>query len=484
MIRHIVWKEFRETLRDGRFLWASLLVATMLCAALLIGWSRFEEARALREAAAAETREQWLAQGTKNPHAAAHYGIYAFKPATPLSLFDPGISDYVGTVALLEAHRQNEFKYKGAQDATALQRFGDLSAAMILQLLIPLLIVLLTFSSISGEREEGTLRQLLSLGVRRSTLVWGKALGVAATLSVTVIPAAIIGAVAIVLMSSSEAIDPHVMQGMPAKVMLLALCYLAYFWIFICLSLAVSILTKSSGAALTVLLGFWIVNGLLIPRAASDISRQVYATPSALEFAGTISRGRADGPMPHNPYHPNHIAYRKALLEQYGVSRIEDLPVNFYGVSLQADEEFGNKVYDRAYDELWGQFWKQNRFQQSMGVVAPQLAIKTISMGISGTDVLLHRDFSLAAEKYRRELQIAMNADISKGAAGLSTFAADWQYTSGPDVWAKVPPFDYDPPVFAVILREMQRSLLVLGFWLALSLALLLFASRRLHLNA
>jgi ABC-2 type transport system permease protein len=34
------------------------------------------------------TREQWLTQGTKNPHSAAHYGVNAFKPKMPLSLAD------------------------------------------------------------------------------------------------------------------------------------------------------------------------------------------------------------------------------------------------------------------------------------------------------------------------------------------------------------------------------------------------------------
>ena len=98
------------------------------------------------------------------------------------SLVDTGIDPYVGVAAWLEAHKQNEFKYRPAQDRTAVQRFGELTAAEVLQVLLPLFIVLMTFSAFSGEREQGTLRQLLSLGVRPRELLAGKALGVAAAL--------------------------------------------------------------------------------------------------------------------------------------------------------------------------------------------------------------------------------------------------------------------------------------------------------------
>ena len=58
-------------------------------------------------------------QPKKNPHSAAHYGVYAFKPKSPLALVDTGIDPYMGVAVWLEAHKQNEFKYRPAQDRTA-----------------------------------------------------------------------------------------------------------------------------------------------------------------------------------------------------------------------------------------------------------------------------------------------------------------------------------------------------------------------------
>jgi ABC-2 type transport system permease protein len=484
MLLHIIRKEFRETVRDGRFVWTGAIIAALLLVALLIGWMRFDEARELRNSAAEQTRQQFVDQGVKNPHAAAHYGMYAFKPTTFLSLFDQGVNAYTGNVSLLEAHRQNEFKYKEAQDSTALQRFGDLSAAMIFQLLIPLLIILLTFSAISGEREEGTLRQVLSLGVGRQKLLWGKALGVALTLTVTLAPATIIGAAAIILLSSTEYVDPHLLLDMPVKVAALGAAYLAYFWIFIALSIVVSTVTRSSRAALTILLGFWIINGLLLPRAASDLSRQLFPTPSAFDFARISSEERSKGPQPHNSGHPNYIAFRDSVLKQYGVKRVEDLPVNFYGLSLQADEEHGYKVYDRLYGDLWSKFEQQAQLQQKLGFVSPHLAIRSLSMAIAGTDFSLHRDFATAAENYRRSIQRAMNEQIQKGAAGQSSFSADWEYTAGPEVWARTKPFDYDPPRLNSVLAGQTTAVVVLALWLIVALGAITFASRRMRVDA
>ena len=70
-----------------------------------------------------------------------------------------------------------------------------MSAGFVLQLLIPLFVILLAFGAFAGERENGTLRQLLAAGARPSGLAAGKALGLTAALSLVLVPAAICAAV-------------------------------------------------------------------------------------------------------------------------------------------------------------------------------------------------------------------------------------------------------------------------------------------------
>ena len=131
------------------------------------GWKQYVDVQRQHLEAQQATRAQWLNQPEKNPHSAAHYGMYAFKPKSRLSMVDTGVDPYVGVAAWLEAHKQNEFRYRPAQDRTAMQRFGELTAAESFLVILPLFIVLVTFAAFAGEREQGTLRQLLSLGVSR-----------------------------------------------------------------------------------------------------------------------------------------------------------------------------------------------------------------------------------------------------------------------------------------------------------------------------
>jgi ABC-2 type transport system permease protein len=457
MITQIARKEFTETLRDGRFRWAAAIVFILLLASVVMGGKHYRDVKRQHDLARAETREQWLRQPAKNPHSAAHYGIYAFKPKLTLSALDRGVDPFVGQSVWLEAHKQNEFRFRPAQDATALQRFGELTAATVMQLLIPSLIILLSFSTFAGEREQGTLRQLLSLGVKKSDLAWGKALGVAGALGSLIVPATVVGVIAMALTSENGSLT----AGAPRMTLMFA-SYILYFISFIGLSLAVSARAKSSQMALVVLLGFWIVNGLIAPRVGADIAKRAYPTPSAFTFQQAIDREMQSGPDGHDTADKRAEALKRRVLKQYGVEKLEDLPINFAGVSLQDGEEHGNVIFDRHYSQLWNSFERQNQLKQISGLLAPALAIQSVSMGLAGTDFAHHRDFAAAAESYRRTLVKKMNDDMTYSAG-----KQDFSYLAQPALWQTVKDFRYEAPSAGWALRNQAVSLAIIILWAA-----------------
>ena len=464
MILQIARKEMTEMSRDGRFRIAGSILFALLAGALLLGWQNYREVSAQHAAAQKATRQQWLSQGKKNPHSAAHYGVYAFKPRTAVSLLDQGTEPWTGIAVWLEAHKQNEFKYRPAQDATPLQRFGELTGATVLQLLVPLLIILLTFNAFSAERELGTLRQLLSLGVKRSDLAAGKALGVAGALALLLVPATAAGAVAMSLSSDAAAIAASV-----PRMAWLALSYLLYFGVFTGISLTVSALAPSSRSALTILLGFWMFNGLVAPRAASDLARILRPTPSAFEFEHRLEAALEDGA-------DARLAELKAgLLRKYQVDSLAKLPVNFTGVRLQAGEDHGNVVFDRAFSELWDTFASQENIHRLVAVLAPGLAERSVSMGFAGTDFPQHAEFARAAEKYRRTLQRTMNADLIANAGKAPGYLAD------ESLWSRVPPFEYVAPPAGWVVSRQAPALFILAAWFAVASLATMWAARRIR---
>jgi ABC-2 type transport system permease protein len=468
MILRIARKEMTEMFRDGRFRVSGAILFTLLAGALLLGWQNYREVSAQHAAAQKATREQWLTQGKKNPHSAAHYGVYAFKPKTPLSLLDQGTDPYTGIAVWLEAHKQNEFKYRPAQDATAVQRFGELTGATVLQLLVPLLIVLLTFNAFSGERELGTLRQLLSLGVRQTDLAAGKALGVAGGLGLLLVPAALIGAVAMTLASGGDAFTSAV-----PRMAWMALSYLLYFGAFVGISLTVSAVAPSSRSALTILLGFWMFNGLVAPRAASEIAKALRPTPSAFEFGHKMEMALENGIDGHDPTDKRIARLQADLLRKYNVDKVEALPVNFNGVRLQDGENHGNVVFDKAYSELWDTFSQQEGVHRVLALVAPGLAARSLSMGFAGSDFPQHADFAIAAENYRRVIQRTMNGDLISNAGNTSP------YFAGDSLWSKVPPFEYTAPNADWVVARQAPALGILALWFIAAAIASAWASRR-----
>jgi ABC-2 type transport system permease protein len=462
--------EIRDVVRDGRFRWSAAIVAGLLLAALLVGWS--QQRRVAAEHASAErlSRDTWLSQAAKDPHSAAHYGAYVFKPRGPLTLFDSGVNAYTGVAVWLEAHKQNEFQFRPAQDGTSIGRLGHLTAAATLQLLIPVLIVLLAFTKFAGEREDGTLRQVLAQGVSPATLAAGKAAGIAAALAFVVVPAAIVGAFALIW---SAGFSP--MRDDGARVALLAVIYCAYFAVFVALGLAGSAVLRKSSHALGLLIAFWVLNAVLVPRTAADQSRRLYPTPTAFEFAQTVEHDTYDG-LPVHVYNVKRAAdLRNRLLDEYKVSRIEDLPVNFRGIDYLEREVHSNSVWEKHYRRLWEAFEHQTNIHQVAGFAAPLLAVRSLSMALTGVDFFHHRHFAAEAETYRHRLVLTMNSDLAYGAGSHKLGA----YVTDPALWSKVQAFEYRAPDLAWALHGVTVSVLALGTWLAIALTMLIASIRQ-----
>ncbi|MFM8913300.1 MAG: ABC transporter permease subunit, partial [Flammeovirgaceae bacterium] len=195
MILKIALKEFKEIIREGRFRITAVLISALLLVSIFVSHSYYQSINDQHKQAKANARTEWTGQGKKNPHSAAHYGTYAFKPKYPLSLIDNGVDKYAGSSIYLEAHKRNDSQYMAAQDQTALSRFGDLTPDFVLVFVLPLLIILMGFNAFTRERESGTLRLLQSQGVKAAHIAWGKWLGIFIPVLIITIPIYVIAAI-------------------------------------------------------------------------------------------------------------------------------------------------------------------------------------------------------------------------------------------------------------------------------------------------
>lgn len=460
MLRLIAAKDLIEYLRDGRLYLAGGVVLVLLFTALGVGLERHAEVAAERVAAQGLDYDDWLAQPERHPHDAAHQGMHVFKPQSPLAILDPGIDPFVGSTVWLQAHRQSEIKFRPAQDATGLQRFGELSPAWVLQVLGPLVIIVLGFNAFAGEREQGTLRQTLSLGVSPVRLLWGKALALCGCVAMLLVPAAVVIGATMSTANDFSASDTVARFGW------LTLGYGLYLGIAAFGVLAVSALASSSRVALVALLGIWIAGVTLVPRAASDFARVWYPSPSRLEFNTALDSALGE-------------ASARAWQAEFGVTTRwgTDVPLDRWGQALQLDDNVSYPVVDAHFERLWGTFDRQQALQEWLGLAVPLLAIRAYSMGIAGTDFAHHREFSVAAERQRRTIQDIVSEDLVEHADARG--AGHFDYRAPAELWAKVPRFEYRPPSVLWAVRENLLGLSVLAVTFAAAVALAHLAAVR-----
>lgn len=173
---YIVKKELKEFSRSAVLMVCAFALAFCLAASLIISFRQFNQLRREHREAGRQARQAWLNQGEKGPHGAGHTGTVLFKPIMPLFAVKNGLYNYTSRWVELETHTQHKVGKRPANDQTFLIRSGVFTPAFILQYLIPLFIIFLCYSSVTAEREYGTLRLLLSQQISSRAILTGKVL--------------------------------------------------------------------------------------------------------------------------------------------------------------------------------------------------------------------------------------------------------------------------------------------------------------------
>ncbi|RJE72567.1 DUF3526 domain-containing protein [Reichenbachiella sp. MSK19-1] len=466
----IAKKEIKIAIRERLVISLGAIIILLLGVALYGGYISYRQQQQIITQTQTEKRQEWLNQGDKHPHIAAHYGTFVFKPKTILSLFDFGLDAYTGTSVYLEAHHQHEFMFRPAQDHSSMIRFGELSAALVLQVLVPLLIIFLAFASFTRERESGTLKLLMSQGTSFNTLTWGKILAYAVMLVVILLPFLL----GLVLLSVSH-MSYDVIPDIIVRVAMLVLIYGLYLCFFIAFSVWVSLRSGSGRNALLTLLTCWIFFAILLPKTVANLSESFYTLPSMREFKAQIDETKRNGLDGKTPRSVRMANLKKEYLEKYGVDSVQQLPFNFEGVSMQAGEEFGDQVYDYHLNNLREIFHKQNQLGSIASLFNPYLAVQHLSMALSGTDTHTFIHFEEEVERYRRELVRKMNQDMAEN----SKYGEFYGYKAGSDLWGEIEDFSYQAPTTWQLLSYYKLELISLMLWMALTMVLLHVANRK-----
>jgi len=414
----IAVQQWRLLLRDRRLAVLGLSLLLALLAAAIAGAALHGAREEERRAAQAEEARVWASQGPANPHGAAHFGRYFFKPVSPLAVIDPGLLPQLGTSLKVEAHANNPARSRAIDGGTALDRFGGLSPATMLQLFAPLLVILSGFAAFSGERARGLLRQELAAGVAPAALMAGRLVGLGAIVALLIVVATLASVLALAW-SGGGTVQYEALLWM-------MLGYDLYLFAFAALTLAASAAFASARTSLVVLLGFWAMTTLFVPRVAPTIAETLAPTLSGPAFEAAVTREVRDGPSGHDPQDARLDRLRQAPMQRYGVTRIEDLPVDFNGIALFAGERLSTAIYRRHFAALYDGYDRQAAIQRGFALLSPFQAIRPWSAALAQSDQHAHRHFLEQADGFRYDLVQTLNhAIIHRPKGGEGPYLAD-----------------------------------------------------------
>ncbi|HEU4531005.1 MAG TPA: DUF3526 domain-containing protein, partial [Steroidobacteraceae bacterium] len=148
---------------------------------------------------------------------------------------------------------------------------------------------------------------------------------------------------------------------------------------------------------------------------------------------------------------------RAEVLARYGVARVEDLPFNYVGLTLQRSEERAHPRFEAFYARLEGIHEAQEKILARTSLLSPSMALAQLSSGLAATDRPHHEAFVRSAETHRRVMMSQLNSDIQANAGDDG-----YGYAADESLWRATADFEYQPPTFAAMQRHYWTSAIVL----------------------
>jgi len=461
---NIIKNEWKIFIRNKDFIYSTLFFVLSLIIIVLLGISQNTGQKIYQNKAQDHIRQKWENLEAMNPHRAAHYGSYAFKDPNLLSSMDSGINDITGNVIKLEGHVQNEILYSEASQSLSVSKFGKLKSSLLLQYVIPLILIFLAYGSVSSEKESQRLKLLILQGISLTRLTFAKSLSIW-----------MYGILMLTITISVQILFSKTDSETLIRLILIIISYSVYYYIVCSLATFFSAKFKNNTSSLSSILATWIIWTIFLPKIWGNTAEKIYPLPSRQVFKATMKEERSKGIDGHNPYDIRREKLKNKYLKLYEVDSLKNLPINFDGIIMQEDEEYGNIVWDKHFGKNYTILQRQKVFYQLSGFLNPFASLQSTSMGFSGTDMLHHLDFLRESENYRRYLIKALNDKHAYGGAKTG----DWGWTVDSTFFKSVEDFSYKTPSILKYLSYYTTDFLALFWWTIITAILIRFKTNK-----
>jgi len=291
---------------------------------------------------------------------------------------------------LPNAYRVSAFRLQGPDySLRGNPLMGDFEAldwTFIVGIVLSFVAILLASDGVNGEKQNGTLRLVLSNPVPRARVLISKYLS---TMILLTIPLAVGSLISLLIISGSGYVPLTVQDW--AKVTSALAVSLLYLSIFVLMGLLLSTLLKESQASLIVSLLVWVTLVIVIPSSASLTSKLWYELPDEQDVWQRADRGMADAAQNHDRRYPHKDNWIVSGNWSPGESLNKAIAIGL--------------ARDRHLFQYEDSKIQQVRFGQQLSRISPAGLFQSSVSSIVGSGILHFESFSRQARNYRDQLR-------------------------------------------------------------------------------
>ena len=281
MLREIIWRELLDHLQSLRFALTLLLVIVLMLTASVLYIHDYRQQVADYRENVSENLDLLTNKAKRGLHSVVSFGpnLLIYRAPSPLGFIAEGHEKDLPNAFAVDA-----FELIGPQTILrrnyTLQRFDALDWVFTVGVILSFAAFAMTYDSISGEAETGTLRLCLSNSLPRATLLFGKYIGTIISLLIPLITGICMNTLVIALFGVLPFEPTYWLQI--GGVVLFSVLYIS---VFATLGLFISCLTRSSSVSLVLLLLVWVCFAVFVPRTGGLLASRLVELPDEKTIA-------------------------------------------------------------------------------------------------------------------------------------------------------------------------------------------------------
>ncbi len=437
MLREIIWRELLDHLQSLRFALTLLLVIVLMLMGSVLYIHDYRQQVADYSENVNENLRLLENKAERGLHAVVSYGpnLLIYRAPSPLGFIAEGHEK-----DLPNAFAVDTFELVGPQTILrrnyTLQRFDALDWVFTVGVILSFAAFAMTYDSISGEAETGTLRLCLSNSLPRATLLFGKYIGTIISLSIPLIIGICMNVLIISLFRVLPFEPTYWLQI--GGVVLFSVLYIS---VFATLGLFISCLTRSSSVSLVLLLLVWVCFAVFIPRTGGLLASRLAELPDEK----TVTREASE--TTHE------------LLNRYGRDRFSAHWSPGEPLTRAAKIADAKQAIYNAYRQ---QQLHQAKLAQNISRISPTAIYHIGCEALVGTGIKHYERFFKKAMEYRRSL-LQFTYEEYPFNPNLFLEDADRQQLRETQITLdKIPKFEDTPSDFSTAFAEASLDILLL----------------------